>query len=78
MNYLNNNKNLKAWYAVSVAFQLGFLIVFQIGGFMLLGYYIDRYFKTMPYGVITGMIVGVIMAVIETYQLIIPLIRNGN
>lgn len=68
----------KIWYAISLAFQLGFLIVVPIGGFMLLGLWGDNYFHTAPLLLITGVVVGVIITAYEVYHLLSPLIRKND
>lgn len=66
----------KIWYAISFAFQLGFLIVAPIGGFMLLGLWGDSSFHTSPFLLIAGIIVGVVITVYEVYHLLAPLIKR--
>ena len=43
---MNNKSNL--FSAISLASQLGFMIVVPLVGFLLLGLYIDRKFNTLP------------------------------
>jgi len=66
----------KVFYAVSFAFQLGFLVVVPIGGFMFLGLLGDKYFHTKPLLFIAGIIIGIIIAVYEVYRFLIPLIEK--
>ena len=75
----DRNKNgFKTWYAISFAFQLGFLIIVPIGGFMLLGLWGDKTFLTSPFLLIAGLIVGVGITAYEIYHLLFPLIKENN
>lgn len=73
-----DKNGFKTWYAISFAFQLGFLIVAPIGGFMLLGLWGDKYFHTMPFLLIVGVVVGIIITGYEVYHLLSPLIRKND
>jgi F0F1-type ATP synthase assembly protein I len=68
--------NFETFYALSLACQLGFLIVVPIVGFLALGFWGDRFFGVQPFFLILGLLVGIITTVYETYHLIVPLIRN--
>ncbi len=71
-----DKNGFKTWYAISFAFQLGFLIIVPIGGFMLLGLWGDRSFQTTPLLLIAGLVVGIFITVYEVYHLLIPLIKE--
>ncbi len=76
-----NNKDsdtFKIWYALSFAFQLGFLIAVPITGFMLLGLWGDRNFQTSPLLLIVSMIAGVAITFYEIYRLLLPLLTNDH
>lgn len=64
----------KTWYALSFAFQLGFLIVVPIVGFILLGLWGDKYFHIAPLLLVAGVIIGIVITAYEVYHLIRPLI----
>jgi F0F1-type ATP synthase assembly protein I len=68
--------NFKIFYALSFAWQLGFLIVIPIGGFIFLGSLLDRIFNTQPMFLIIGLLAGLIITVYEIYHLLIPLIKD--
>jgi F0F1-type ATP synthase assembly protein I len=70
------NDNFKKFYAVSFAWQLGFLIIFSLGGFMFLGLEADKYFNTNPLFLIIGLIVGLVVSIYETYHMLIPIIKT--
>lgn len=75
----DKNKNgFKTWYAISFAFQLGFLIVVPVGGFMLLGLWGDKKFQSSPLLLIAGAIIGLAITVYEIYHLLTPLIKNDH
>jgi len=68
--------NFKTFYALSLAWQLGFLIAMPIGGFMFLGFLADNFLKTSPLLLIVGLFTGLAITVYEVYHLFIPLIKN--
>lgn len=68
----------KIFYAISIALQLGFIIVFSIIGFLWLGIWMDKTFQSSPLFLITGVIVGITVTVYETYHLLIPLVKNNS
>jgi F0F1-type ATP synthase assembly protein I len=73
---MEKKDNFKIFYALSFAWQLGFLIVIPIGGFILLGSFVDDIFKTKPIFLITGSSTGIIITAYEIYHLLIPLIKD--
>jgi len=66
----------KTFYALSLAWQLGFLIALTIVGFLVLGLWADKFFETEPFLVIFGLIIGIIITAYEVYHLFIPLIKD--
>ncbi|MCA9361883.1 AtpZ/AtpI family protein [Candidatus Kaiserbacteria bacterium] len=54
--------------------QLGFLIVFSVGGFLLLGYWLDHKFGFSPLFIVLGIWLGIAVTVYETYKMVTPLI----
>jgi len=68
--------NFKTFYALSLAWQLGFLITVPIGGFLFLGLLGDKFFKTQPFLLILGLLVGIIITIYEVYHLLTPLIKD--
>jgi F0F1-type ATP synthase assembly protein I len=75
---MSQKNSFKTFYALSLAWQLGFLIAVPIGGFLFLGLLGDRFFKTEPLFLILGLLVGIIITVYEVYHLLIPLIKEKN
>lgn len=72
------SKHFKTFYAVSVAFQLGFLIAGSILGFILLGIIADYYFKTSPIFLILGTGIGFVATIFETYHMLAPLMSDSS
>ena len=70
--------NFKKFYAISLAWQLGFFIVLPIVGFLFLGFWVDKAFGTTPFFMLVGLLIGIVGSVYETYHLLIPLIRNKD
>jgi len=66
----------KLFYALSFAWQLGFLIVVPLAGFLFLGYLVDKVLHTHPLFLIIGLIVSFIITVYEIYQLVFPIIKK--
>ncbi len=74
----NKNHRLKTFYAISLAWQLGFLIIFSLGGFLILGFLLDRLFNTNPLFLMVGLLVGLVITFYEVYFLLKPLIEKEN
>jgi F0F1-type ATP synthase assembly protein I len=75
---MTKKSNLKTFYALSIAWQLGFLIAIPIGGFLFLGVLGDKFFKTQPFLLLLGLLVGIVITIYEVYHLLIPLIKNNE
>lgn len=75
---MQKNSGFKITYALSVAMQLGFLIIASIGGFVFLGMWLDSFFHSSPLLLIIGIGVGITITIYEAYHLLEPLIRSDN
>jgi F0F1-type ATP synthase assembly protein I len=53
----------------ALAFAIGGIIAYNIAGGIILGYLLDRWFKTSPWLSITGLILGTIGAFIGLYRI---------
>jgi F0F1-type ATP synthase assembly protein I len=53
----------------ALAFAIGGIIAYNISGGIILGYLLDRWFKTSPWLSITGLILGTIGAFIGLYRI---------
>ncbi|MFH1657030.1 MAG: AtpZ/AtpI family protein [bacterium] len=73
---MSQKSKSKTFYALSLAWQLGFIIIIPIGGFLFLGVLGDKVLKTKPLFLIIGLLVGIIVTVYEVYHLIVPLIKD--
>jgi len=70
--------SFKTFYAISFAWQLGFLIIFPIAGFIALGLWLDAIFQTPPFLLLLGVIAGLTITGYEVYHSLIPLIKNRH
>ncbi len=68
--------NFKTFYALSFAWQLGFIIAVPIGLFIFLGGVADKFFGVQPLFMIFGFLVGVVITAYEVYHILIPLIKD--
>jgi F0F1-type ATP synthase assembly protein I len=75
---MSKKDTYKMFYALSIAWQLGFLIVIPIAAFLLLGLWGDRILKTEPFLLITGAIAGVLATYHGVYHLLTPLLDKKN
>lgn len=71
-------KNVKTFYALSLAWQLGYLIAIPIGGFLGLGLLADKFWGTQPLFLIVGLGTGIITTIYEVYHLLAPLIKDNH
>ena len=71
------NNKFQTWYAISLAFQLGFLIAIPLGGFVLLGIWGDQILHSSPAMLILSVIIGIAITIYETYHFILPLIKEN-
>jgi len=69
---MNNNKKENLFYAISLASQLGFMIVIPLVGFLLLGLYLDRKFNTLPIFLISFVVLSIIFIPFEIRYLLMP------
>jgi len=70
--------NFKIFYALSFAWQLGFLIVVSIGGFLLIGFFLDKKLQTSPLFLLIGFFVGLTVTFYEIYQSVMPIIKEED
>lgn len=68
--------SFKVFYALSLAWQLGFLIAVPIIGFLFLGFWGDRLLGTKPLFLIIGFLAGMGITIYELYHTLTPLIKN--
>lgn len=68
----------KTLYALSLAGQLGFMIAMPIGGFLLLGSFMDRWLDMQPLFLMVGLAVGLTVTAYEVYHMLLPILRKEN
>ncbi len=73
---MSHKDNFKTFYALSLAWQLGFLIAAPIIGFLFLGLFADRFFNTEPFLLLSGLFIGIGITFYEIYHLLVPLIED--
>ena len=76
INPVGKKDGFKTFYALSFAWQLGFLIAVPLAGFMFLGFLADEFFGVSPLFLIAGFAVGTAATVYEVRHLLAPLIKK--
>ena len=71
-----DKNSFSLFYALSIAWQLGFLIAIPIALFIFLGHLADVFLKTSPILLFVGLIAGVIITIYEVYNLLVPIVKN--
>ena len=61
---------------LALAFSVGTVITSNIVGGILIGYFLDRWLKTAPWMIVTGLILGTISAFIGLYRIVNQLNRS--
>ena len=78
----NNNKKkgdqLNVFYALSLAWQMGFLIIAPILLFLFGGYMIDKWLKTAPLFIIISIFAALAVSVYEIHHLIKPMLESSR
>jgi len=73
----DSGKNkFKVLYALSLAWQMGFLIAVPLAGFILLGMFIDNNLATYPFFVIIGAVLGIAITFYEAYHWMAPFLED--
>jgi F0F1-type ATP synthase assembly protein I len=71
-------ENFKILYALSFAWQLGFLIAAPLALMIILGLWLDKVLNTGPLLVILGVLAGLVVTAYEVYNMLTPLIHKQN
>lgn len=66
----------KVLYAVSFAWQLGFLIAVPLVLFMAAGWYLDTIIKSSPLFLVCGVVLGLVTTGYEVYHMLQPLVKQ--
>lgn len=72
------NTKFQLFYALSLAYQLGFIIVVPIGIGMLAGFWLDSKLTTRPFFLFVGLIFGIVTCMYEVYHVLIPFFKKNN
>ena len=71
-------KKFKFFYALSLGWQLGFLVALPLLGFILFGYFLDKKFQTLPFLTLIGTILGILITIYDVYYLILPFLKKND
>ncbi len=75
---MSQKNGFKTFYAVSFAWQLGFIIAVPMAGFMFLGFWLDKKIGVSPLFLIISSIAGLAISIRGVYHLIEPLLKIDN
>lgn len=75
---MSKRNGFKISYALSIAAQLGFLVVASLAGFIFVGIWIDSKFNSAPLFLIFGVIVGISVTIYEAYHMLTPLLKSDD
>ena len=75
---MGKGNGFKIFYAISFAWQLGFIVAIPIAGFLLLGFFADKKIGTSPLFVILGIILGITITISELYHWISILTKHNK
>lgn len=75
---MSKPSSFKTFYAISLAWQLGFLIIFPILGFGVIGFLIDTHLNSSYLYSSAGLLVGAVLAAYETFKMLEPFIVNKH
>lgn len=73
---MSKKDNFKVLYALSLAWQLGFLIAVPFAVFLWLGILADKALGTRPLFLILGLLAAIAITAYEVYHWLIPLIKK--
>jgi len=69
---------ISVFYALSLAWQMGFLIIAPILLFLFGGYMIDKWLKTAPLFIIISIFAALAVSVYEIHHLIKPMLESSR
>ncbi len=76
MNRKENLRKFKIFYSISLAWQLGFLIVIPLVIFILIGVWLDKKFGSSPWFLLISIIIASLATYYDTVYLLKPLIKK--
>ena len=75
----DKSKNrFKVLYALSLAWQMGFIIAIPIAAFILLGIFVDKIFLSSPLFVIIGALLAISLTFYELYHWLLPFLEEKD
>ncbi len=74
---MSKKEQFKTLYALSFAWQLGFLIAAPLAIMIFLGLWVDRIFQSSPWFLLGGLVLAIITTIYEVYHLLSPLIHSA-
>ena len=75
---MRKDDNFETFYAISLAWQLGFLVALPVAGFIWLGWWGDKVWHTSPLFLLIGAVVGLVVTVSEVHHMLAPLLDNDK
>ena len=77
-NGRKKSDQLNVFYALSLAWQMGFLIIAPILLFLFGGYLIDKWLKTAPLFIVISIFAALAVSVYEILHLVRPMLENSR
>ncbi len=77
-NGRKKSDQINVFYALSLAWQMGFLIIAPILLFLFGGYLIDKWLKTTPLFIVISIFAALAVSVYEILHLVRPMLENSR
>ena len=77
-NGRKKSDQLNVFYALSLAWQMGFLIIAPILLFLFGGYMIDKWLKNAPFFIVISIFAALAVSVYEIHHLIKPMLESSR
>ena len=75
---MENDPGSQLFAVMGLGFELGFMIVIPLVGFMLLGLWVDKSFHVLPLFTIIGLVVGLVSSIVEVIKVILPFLEKRS
>lgn len=75
---MSSQKQSKFFYALAIGFQLIFTLAIPIIVFAFLGVWIDGTFHLVPFGMVIGVLVGIVVSIYAFYALLKPILDDDG
>lgn len=73
---MKHNKKTGFFYAIDLAFQLGFLIAIPLVVFLAIGVYLDKKFSSSPVFTLIFVILSLLFIIAEIRYYLLPFLRR--